>query len=262
MIRTNLRTRLSPLLVLASVTAALAAGSALAEGKPATYEGKATRIGHGTAHTVVRTDASGKAASVGVVFTPGMLEGLPKATKGADPDFPYSLPMPTKGPRTVFDHVVVNWESTGHPPPHVYDVPHFDFHFYLVSGAKVHKVAFKDENESASPAQQPPAELMPAGYVLPPGTAVPRMGVHAINPASPEFHGQPFTATFIYGYYDKRQTFIEPMASLAFLKSKPSFSAALPRPASYTKPGAYPSAYSVRYDAARNVYEVALDELK
>jgi type I restriction-modification system DNA methylase subunit len=34
---------------------------------------------------------------------------------GADPDFPYLLPMPTKGPKTVFDHVVINWESAGHP---------------------------------------------------------------------------------------------------------------------------------------------------
>lgn len=251
-----------PLLVLVTATAVLATGPALGAGKPATYEGKATRIGHGTAHTVVRTDASGKPTSIGVVFTPGMLEGLPKAVKGADPDFPYTLPMPTKGPRTVFDHVVVNWESAGHPPPHVYDVPHFDFHFYLVSRQAQRKVAFKNENESGDPSQQPPAELMPAGYILPPGTAVPQMGVHAINPASPEFHGQPFNATFIYGYYDKQQTFIEPMASLAFLKSKPSFSAPLPRPASYSKPGAYPSAYSVRYDAAHKVYEVTLEELK
>ncbi|MGE5089615.1 MAG: DUF5602 domain-containing protein [Candidatus Levyibacteriota bacterium] len=231
-------------------------------GKPATYEGKAVRIGHGAAHTVVRTDAGGKATSIGVVFTPGMLEGLPTAAKGADPDFPYFLPMPAKGPKTVVEHVVVNWESTGHPPAHVYDAPHFDFHFYLVNRAEVAKVSFKDENESGSPAQQPPAELMPVGYILPPGTAVPQMGVHAIDPASPEFHGKPFTATFIYGFYDKRQTFVEPMASLAFLLSEPSFSAPVARPAAYTKPGAYPSAYSVKYDAAHKVYEVALEDLK
>jgi len=88
------------------------------------------------------------------------------------------------------------------------------------------------------------------------------MGVHAINPASPEFNKQPFTATFIYGYYNKQQIFIEPMVSLAFLKSKPSFSTPVARPVSYTKRGAYPSAYSVKFDAARNVYEVSLEQLK
>lgn len=263
MILTGVRARRRPFLILATAAAtALAAGSALAEGKSATYEGKAARIGNGTAHTVVRTDAGGKPASISVVFTPGMLDGLPKAAKGADPDFPYLLPMPMMGPKTVVDHVVINWESAGHPPSHVYDVPHFDFHFYLVSRAAQMQVAFKDENDSGDPSQQPPAALVPVGYIMPPGTAVPQMGVHAINPSASEFNKQPFTATFIYGYYNKQQTFIEPMASLAYLKSKPSFSAPVARPASYSKPGAYPSAYSVKYDAAHNVYEVTLEELK
>ena len=260
--RTEVWARSRPFIILAALAAALAPRPALAEGKSATYEGKAVRIGDGTAHTIVRTNADGMPAAIGIVFTPGMLDGLPKAAKRADPDFPYPLPMPTKGPKTVVDHVVINWESAGHPPPGVYDMPHFDFHFYLVDRAARLKVKFKDGKDSGHPSQQPPTELMPAGYILPPGTAVSRMGVHAINPTAPEFNKQPFTATFIYGYYDKRLTFIEPMASLAFLKSKPSFSAAVARPASYTKPGAYPSAYSVRYDATHNVYEVTLEELK
>ncbi|MGE5336864.1 MAG: hypothetical protein ACM3PU_03490, partial [Gemmatimonadota bacterium] len=163
---------------------------------------------------------------------------------------------------TVVDHVVVNWESVGHPPPKVYDVPHFDFHFYTVSRAAQMKVAYKDENESGTPGQQPPAELLPAGYIVPPGTAVPQMGVHAVDPSSPEFQGKPFTATFIYGFNNKQQTFIEPMVTLAYLESKPSFSAPVKRPATYTRQGAYPSTYSVKYDAARNVYEVSLEELK
>lgn len=262
MILTDVRARRSALFIVAAVTIVLAAGPTLAQSKPVTYDGKAVRIGSGTAHTVVRTDNKGKLASISVVFTTGMLDGLPKAAKGADPDFPYPLPMPTKGPKTVVDHVVINWESVGHPPPHVYDVPHFDFHFYLVNRAAQMKVAFKDDKDSGDPSQQPPAKLMPAGYIVPPGTAVPQMGVHAVNPSAPEFHGQPFTATFIYGYYNKRQTFLEPMASLTFLKSKPSFSAPVPRPASYTKPGVYPSAYSVKYDAAHNTYEVTLADFK
>lgn len=262
MIRIGVRALWTPFFILAAAAAVLAAGPALAESKSTTYEGKGVRIGRGTAHTVVRTDADGKPASIGIVFTPGMLDGLPKAAKGANPDFPYLLPMPTKGPKTVVDHVVVNWESAGHPPSRVYDVPHFDFHFYLVSRAARMKVAFKSENDSGDPGQQPPAELVPVGYILPPGTAVPQMGVHAIDPSASEFRNQPFTATFIYGFYNKQQSFLEPMVSLAYLKSKPSFSAPVPRPASYTKPGTYPSTYGVRYDAGRNVYEVTLEELK
>ena len=67
------------------------------------------------------------------------------------------------GIRPVVDHVVINWEAVGHPPPKVYDVPHFDFHFYLVKRAETMKVRFNSDAESADPRQQPPAELLPAG---------------------------------------------------------------------------------------------------
>jgi hypothetical protein len=251
-----------PLAAMASAILAVAAPSALGQDKITTYEGSAARIGRGSAHTFVRTDANGKPISIGVAYTASALEGLPKAAKGTDADFPYLLSMPRTGPKTVVDHVVINWESTGHPPPKVYDVPHFDFHFYLVSRAEQMQVRFKTDSESGDPRQQPPAELLPAGYVVPPGTAVSRMGVHAIDPASPEFREQPFTATFIYGYYNKQLTFIEPMASLAFLQSKPTYSAQVARPASYSKAGAYPSSYSIKYDEGRKSYEVTLADLR
>jgi len=162
----------------------------------------------------------------------------------------------------VFDHVVINWESAGHPPPKVYDVPHFDFHFYLVSTKEQMHTTYKSEAESGDPAQKPAGELMPAGYILPPGTAVPQMGVHAVNPASGEFQGQPFTATFIYGFHNKRQAFLEPMVSLAFLQSKAPFSAPVTRPASYNKMGKYPSTYSVKYDESSKSYAVTLEDLQ
>ena len=95
MIWNGIPARWSPFFILATVTTVLAAGPTFAQSKPATYEGNAVRIGHGTAHTVVRTDTKGDLASIGIVFTPGMLDGLPKAAKGADPDFPYLLLMTT-----------------------------------------------------------------------------------------------------------------------------------------------------------------------
>jgi len=241
---------------------AIAPGANAAGNNGTTYMGKAVRLGNGTAHTVVRTDAGGKPVSIGVVLSEKALDGLPTAAKGAGTDVPFQLPMPVKGPRTVVDHVVVNWEPQGHPPQKVYDVPHFDFHFYLRSAAYQKKVHFKSDAESGDPGQQPAAEMLAAGYVIPPGTAVPKMGVHAINPASPEFKGQPFTSTFIYGYHHKQLTFLEPMASLEFLKSKPALSAPVSRPAKYLKAGVYPSSYSIKYDNAARHYEVSLDGLQ
>jgi hypothetical protein len=252
----------NPYLIPAALTAVLAAGPGMVASASGTYEGTIVRIGRGTAHTIVRTDVHGTPVAIGVVLTSGVLDGLPEAAAGGERNVPYVVPMPTKGARTIVDHVVIDWEPAGHPPPRVYDVPHLDFHFYLVSEEERAKILFKDEGESGDSRQQPPAQVLPAGYVVPPGTAVSRMGVHAVNPSASEFHGQPFTASFLYGYYNKRQTFLEVMASLTFLRSKPSFAAPVIRPASYTKPGAYPSTYRIAYHAARDVVEVALTDFR
>jgi hypothetical protein len=252
--------------VFSGLITAIALVSALgvrpAFGQAGTYAGPAVTIGRGEAYAMVRTGVDGAVTSIGVVMTAAALEGLPAAAPGEHSDFPYLLPMPATGPRAVVDHVVVNWEAAGHAPSKVYDVPHFDFHFYLVDRAAVEKVVFSSPAASGAPDQQPPAELMAAGYVLPPGTAKSKMGVHAINPAGGEFQQQPFNAAFIYGYYNRELTFIEPMVSLAYLKTKPSVSLPVPRPARYSRPGAYPSSYRVAFDEARQVYEVTLEDLR
>jgi hypothetical protein len=225
------------------------------------FEGTPVRIGDGVAKTMVRASVDGHPNAISIVFTPGMLDGLPAPAHGA-PDVAFVLPMPTQGPKTPVKHVVINWNAHGHQPAQVYDVPHFDFHFYMVDEEHQKKVLFNDDQASGDPAQQPPTELLPVGYKVPPGTAVSGMGVHAVNLASHEFHGKPFTTTFIYGYYEKRLTFVEPMITVDYLRSKPSFRESIARPQSYSFDGQYPSAYGVKYDDAANLYEVSLEDLK
>jgi hypothetical protein len=226
-----------------------------------TFEGPAVKIGDGEAKAIVRTGANGEASAISIVFTPGMLEGLPAADH-SHPDVPFTLRMPTSGPKTPVNHVVINWNAHGHQPARIYDVPHFDFHFYLVDEEHQRKISFTDDKASGDPSQQPPAELLPAGYKVPPGTAVSNMGVHAINVTGPEFQGKPFTTTFIYGYYDKKLTFVEPMVTVDYLRSRPSFREQIPTPQKYTFEGRYPAAYSIRYDAGADRYEISLEELK
>lgn len=57
-------------------------------------------------------------------------------------------------------------------------------------------------------------------------------------------------------------TFFEPMASLAFLKSKTDFKAAIARPEKYPVAGLYPGSYSVKYLASSKVIEVVLLNLE
>ncbi|MGI8637700.1 MAG: hypothetical protein ACR2KZ_20055, partial [Segetibacter sp.] len=60
----------------------------------------------------------------------------------------------------------------------------------------------------------PTASYLPQNYF--PGAPVPQMGKHFVDIASPELNGQPFTQTFIYGSYDSKVTFYEPMITLDF----------------------------------------------
>ncbi len=244
-----------------SISAALLGLTTQAVAEEQVFTGEKVHLGKGSAQAFVRSE-NGQATAVGIMLSADSLNGLSKPKKGRSAYASYLIKLPASGPKTVFDHIEINWEPKGHPPPKVYDKPHFDFHFYLSDQQARNQVHFKSDADSADPSQQPPAEQLPQGFIVPPGTAVNRMGVHAINPASPEFQGKPFTSTFIYGYYNKQLSFFEPMVSLDFLKSKPQFSEKVARPAAYAKPGAYPSAYSIKYDDQTKMYTIALEELK
>ena len=255
------------------LTAAAFAASALVAGqsmaatakkahKGTVYEGKQVSIGKGVARVVVRANAAGTPTSMAIVLTQGVLKGLPaklnKKTKEGGWEYP--LAMPTDGPKTGITHVVIDWNPHGHPPPHVYTVPHFDFHFYAMSAEDVDKIAFSGPKDPATAVTD--ADIVPAGYKVIPPTAVDKMGVHAVKLSAPEFHGKPFTATFIYGYYKNELTFVEPMITRAYLESKPSFSEKISTPKRYSLAAYYPTSYSVRYNARWKSYIISLNGLK
>ena len=228
----------------------------------ATYKGIAVHIGKGTARVVVRTDAANKPSSVSVLMTSGVLKGLPTGhnKKTAEGNWVYPLPMPKHGPNTGFTHVVIDWDPHGHPPAHIYTVPHFDIHFYGIAPAIVEKISFDGPTDPAIKVSD--AGLLPPDYKVLPETAVNQMGVHAVDTTSPEFHGKPFTATFIYGYYKGTLIFVEPMVAAAYLETKPHFTAPLKKPAHYSYSGYYPTEYSVRYDSSSKAYVLALEGLQ
>jgi hypothetical protein len=154
----------------------------------------------------------------------------------------------------------VDWNPQGHIPPGIYDKPHFDFHFYLISDIDRNRItAVGEDLERAHKA--PPEGSMPAGYILPPGTEVPRMGAHAIDPGADEFKEKPFTKTFIYGFYDGQLIFMEPMVARTYLETRPSVIEPVKVPETYSRHGYYPTRYGVKYDAAQSEYEISLEGL-
>lgn len=87
------------------------------------------------------------------------------------------------------------------------------------------------------------------------------MGAHWVDPKAPEFNGQPFNETFIYGFYNGEMVFVEPMVTIAFLETKPEVTKELKLPKCYPISSYYPTGYSLSYNETNKEYTLALEGL-
>lgn len=259
------------------------------EGPCAEYGETAPR-GNGTL-TAYSQSAGDKPEAIGIVFPSATLEGLPydPPTAGlwcydkdgdgeVDPmhecaggyedalrlgaDFRSEVESP-------FDYVLMNWNPMGHMPPGVYDLPHFDVHFYM------------NENEERLAIRPGPCEVLvhcddyPLGKNLPEGKYLhpdfedldavePAMGNHLVDLTAPEHHGEPFTHTFIYGIWDGDVTFYEPMVThewFTWLTDGSIEDECFPikEPQAWQQAGWYPTEYCMEYRENRDELTASLE---
>ena len=240
------------LLVLLFATAMML-GCSKDENVAPTYTGASQNIGNGKAYSWIKFTTDNKPSSLGFTMTKGALDNLPHGGIA----LVLSLPNEAVG-QVPFDHIMLDYLHTGHEPPGTYDVAHFDMHFYIQALAERKAIPAYP----VAPAKfdnLPAAGYIPTSYIrLPAG--VPEMGVHWADPASPELSGKgKFTETLIYGSYDGKMTFIEPMVSHEFLSSKPNLTKSMPLPTKFAKAGYYPMKYSIKQVGDDIV--VSLDDL-
>lgn len=219
---------------------------------PNTYFGQSETLGNGDAKAWVSVNDKGEPRAVGINFSKGLLEGLPTE------ETPLVLYFPSGKGKGFYNHVLLNWNPQGHEPAGVYDKPHFDIHFYITSNEARMAIG---PNDSVQFANVPDSIYVPAGYIHGPG-GVPMMGVHWVDTMSPEFTGGTFTKTFIWGSYDGKFTFWEPMVTVDYFKTEPNVVIPLRQPAAFQKDGWYPTKYKVSYSPADSTYTVALLNLK
>jgi hypothetical protein len=259
--------------------------------------GTAQRVGNGTVRTYVVLDEKDKSIplEIGVAMSETSLDSLPSAqtmsadkmTASADMNMAmsmYLLDLPAQNP-TPYKFVQFDWNPVGHEPAGVYDVPHFDFHFYTVPVEVRNSIVPSDPQYAAKAARFPASDLRAPFYVdaATPAHAsaaaatVPQMGLHWLDVRSPELqtmagHAEsfkPFTKTFIYGSWDGQFIFAEPMITRAYILSKRDATDPAVRdetiPVStapkYAAAGYYPSAYRITYDAQAKEYRIALTQL-
>ncbi|MGZ3769683.1 MAG: DUF5602 domain-containing protein [Bdellovibrio sp.] len=217
--------------------------------------GDSVSFGQGKARVFADIDKHGIPQSIGFAVSEKALEGLP------DHDIPQIvLRLPSILQISPYDHMTIQWNAHGHVPEHIYNVPHFDFHFYFIPQS-VREAITCSGPDTAVCKKQPPADEIPA-YYLPTPDGFPMMGWHFYDPRSPEFNGKPFTVTFIYGFYNGHMTFLEPMMTRDFLMKKESFSNDIPAPQVWPSTGYYPKTYSVQYDSQRKVFFITLTNLE
>jgi hypothetical protein len=211
--------------------------------------GETKPLGAANAYSWVQTGAHGDVTAFGLSFGEAALTKL-----GSTPaEIVLALPpAPNLRVRTA----VINWNPQGHPPAHVYDVPHFDFHFYTIDEATRMAIAPVGPAAAATPAPN----LVPAGFRTD-GATIPMMGMHFISAAAPEFNGGKFTATPIYGYANGHLAFVESMITLDYLRARPGLSATLPVPAHFEQSGLYPTQWTAKYDATAHRYDIAFSGL-
>lgn len=257
--------------------------------KTKTYYGEPEVMGNGTARTYVRLDSNGAPIAIGVIFPKSLLEGLPAKRNNTsrcydlngngkiddhdecEGDKEIRLSMPTKlaeGTNLVVQWVGMNWNAEGHDPPGVWNLPHFDFHFYSVGREAIDQIRTGPcpifiDCEDLKRATLP----VPAKYVHPDhisvNAAVSMMGNHLIDSKTPELGKPPqkFTHTWIFGAYDGHITFYEPMITREFLLNQPSRCAPIKQPQAWETTGYHPTKYCIRYRPGAGEYTVSLEGL-
>lgn len=219
---------------------------------PNTYFGQSVSMGNGEAKAWVAVNKNGEPRAVGINFSKDLLEGLPEEPASIVLDFPAD-----KG-KGFYTHATLDWNPEGHEPPGLYDKPHFDIHFYIIS--KEDRMAI-GPNDTVEFAKEIDAKYVPASYLHTQG-GVPQMGAHWVDTLSGEFTGKAFDKTFILGSYDGEFIFWEPMVTLDYFLSEPYDVVPLRQPQAFQRDGWYPTKYKVSYSSAEEVYTVALTNLK
>ncbi len=266
------------------------------EGMPTVrHYGKKVKVGNGSIRTYIVTQQhlGGQPLEIGVAMTEDAMEGLPapmamtaeEMKKAGHANMTvYLLDLPKYNP-TPYKFVQFDWNAAGHEPAGVYDLPHFDFHFYTVPVEVRNSIVPSDPRYAEKAASYPAAEFRAPFYIdaatpagaPPAAVVVPQMGMHWLDVRSPELQGmagnpagyKPFTKTFIYGSWDGQFIFDEPMITRDYIMAKRSATDPAVRdeiipvsvPARRNPAGYYPGAYRITWDAAAKEYRIALTQL-
>ena len=193
--------------------------------------------------------------SFGATVPVGAIENAPlDAPMVMPPVRAATIPLPEAvATATGFKTLTVYWEAHGHPPA-PFMVPHFDFHFYTMTGAEVDVIDCADSTKAAQlpgTYQLPDIAIPGMGTLI--GLCVPQMGMHAL-PAADLSGTAPFQHSMVMGYYHGASIFVEPMISRAALMERHSFDLDVPAVAGLPAGVHHPTHFRAEYDSTAQSY--------
>jgi hypothetical protein len=216
-----------------------------------TFYGPATSIGKGVARAWVTEDANGNPLEVGLDLTEKVLESLPH--DGGS----FVLPFHKNKGKHFYDHIYLGWVHMGHEPPGVYDVPHFDVHFYITPSDEREAIGFSPFSVPVDPMYVPPMYLLT-------DPVIPQMGSHWVDLLAPELDptsGKKFEHVYIIGSHEGEFIFWEPMVTIEYLLTKPNVTVPVRQPSAWQRDGWYATGYKVKYSDKPGTYTIALTGL-
>ena len=228
-----------------------------------TTVGPSQPLGAGTVSTYVISGPGGEPLEVGVRMSGTSLDNLPMDMAPEAHPTPMILTLPSGVSGGVLNHVQFYWNPMGHPPMGVWNVPHFDFHFYMVDPAVVQEINPANAEFTTKAVRLPEPKYVPVDFMPEPGESIqntiPGMGLHWVDktenldPATYKF-----SEIMINGSWNGKHIFIEPMITREWLLGHNQITEPLKLPSAYQTAGRWPTTYTVRYDATKSEWSIAL----
>ncbi len=253
----SIYTFLMPVLALGLLLASCSDEVTEPEDLSGTFFSSTQVLGNGSAKLFVSRDAEGNPTAYGFRVQEAALSGLDTI------DLSLGFEMIAEGSQTPVKYATLDWNPHGHEPAMIFDVPHFDMHFYTMTRAELDAAINPVDADFQTKAENlPGADYIPVDYTLPPGPvgAVPGMGVHLLDSKDQLAPGS-FTEVLIYGSWNGNLHFIEPMMTVAWLQTKTTHTEAVKQPAKYQIDGYWPTTYTVEFDAATSEFVITMGGL-
>jgi hypothetical protein len=222
--------------------------------------GESASYGNGTVQTYALLDDAGVLTECGVIFDDAALVNLPK-TPPVDlfQYFSASTDFPTAAiEQTGFQHMTTDYYPYGHNPDPIYSVEHIDFYWHYLTDAQRLLIG-ASAADSTKFKKDLPAGSLPPTFID--AIHAPMIGTELVNVAGPEFSNPPFADAFLYGKYDGKISFLEPMLPISVIKSVTTTvkSFNIPQPGVFPAPGKlFPTKYNISHDASKKQYKCFL----